>query len=104
LPILGTAQLANLTDQTVNLVTTDLESCQNNAYRLIKGEYPDYKKIIPEDLGGKVRVCINPKYLKKMAEAFADFDSVEIYIDKDPVKPVIFKQENYTGLIMPQKL
>ena len=101
LPILETAQLANLTDQTVNLVTTDLESCQNNAYRLIKGEYPDYTKIMPENLDNHTRVVVSTKYLKQMAEAFKDFDDVEIYVDTDRKKPVVFVKDNYTGLIMP---
>lgn len=101
LSILETAQLANLTDQTVNLVTTDLESCQNNAYRLIKGEYPDYTKIMPENLDNHTRVVVSTKYLKQMAEAFKDFDDVEIYVDTDRKKPVVFVKDNYTGLIMP---
>lgn len=102
LPILGTAQLANLNDQTVSLVTTDLESCQNNAYRLIKGEYPNYTKVIPENLDNYTRVVLSVKYLKQMAEAFKDFDDVEIYVEADRTKPVVFIQDNYTGIIMPK--
>lgn len=73
--------------------------------------FPDYKKIIPSDKDLKneyISVSVDAKYLRDVADAMARCSNdkrhprVEIFIPKVNTKPLVFKVDKATALLMPR--
>ena len=72
LPALESAVLANENDDFVEVVTTDLESYSKQGIRKVKGGFPDFSPVIPEDknclANSLVDIELTIKLLKSMRE------------------------------------
>lgn len=66
--------------------------------RLIEGEYPNYKKVIPEESKSKVAV-IREDFLQaaRRADIFTDQESMAVKLTVSPKKMVISKNTPYLG-------
>jgi hypothetical protein len=109
LPVLETACVGNVSEHNATIATTDLEAATNITYRLIEGNYPNYKNIFPPEPPAQI-IDINANYLIKLLSAFADKENGHVRMGIYPTKPdgtiapiVIKNSIGYVGLCMPLK-
>jgi len=96
-------------EEQITFATTDLEIWEETTGRVIKGDYPQYKNLIPTE-EPKAKVNVDYKYLKSVITALARTSdsgrsiSVELYGDD---KPIVLRSKNDSqetlALVMPTK-
>lgn len=99
--------------ETVNVVSTNLDTTSNNSVRIIDQPFPPYEQLFPTS-EPVIRLTLSASYLKTMCEAFIENagkgelhpDAIEIEIF-GAKKPVMIRErgieKHLTGLIMPIK-
>jgi len=100
LPVLGYGLL-----EKDALTTTNLDTATVHTIRPIEGNYPDYRKLIPEP--AEFRVTLNPKNLIKALKMFGEFESMTIEFGEKRLDPVILRSNSggvkKTVVVMPLK-
>lgn len=66
LPILNNVALMKQTKKIVKFATSDLQGTSFLESRVIEGDYPNYKEILPKK-GRHINITINSQFLKKIA-------------------------------------
>jgi len=108
LPILDTAILTNENENSISVTTTDLTTATTTQFKKIKMNFPDYKRIMPED-ECNTKVTIDARYLIELLNAFTDKEKSEVSLEfRGHNKPLVLKgmaasNKNKTGLLMPLK-
>lgn len=109
MPILENAVILKQKDNLVEFGISDLTSFNKIKTITTEGEFPRYKEILVKK-GRHIRISVNPKFLKTIAEFFSKFSNqitIEFPVEKE--KPIHFLGENKeTGqkvesLLMPMK-
>ena len=113
LPILANVALRPSEDgHTVGLVTTDLKDSRVVTARVIEGEYPSYKRLLPDPDSFVASVALNYGFLADVCAAAKVFDGAKstpliLHLQASPYQPCILTMHNaYTGqdfttLLMP---
>lgn len=91
--------------------TTDLETVTTLGFHKTEGNYPEYRKLIPEYTDkNSVTITLNPEYLKQVLEMFKGDNSISLVVstgEKSKLDPVILTSNAYgvkkTGVVMPLK-
>lgn len=87
------------------LTTTNLDTATKHTLRDIEGNYPDYKKLIPEP--AEKRITVNPKKLIEGLKLFGEFDSMTIEFGEKALDPIILRSNSggvkKTVVVMPLK-
>jgi len=110
LPILKNCWFTTGADPKVsNISTTDLEQADTVSVRGIDGQYPDYKKIMPDISKDHRKITVNAKYLRDLCNTISkmSIDNIDIYI-KGSTDPITIKaktdnDQTVTGLLIPIK-
>ena len=108
LPILANVTVASDDkDNTATLTTTDLETQDQVKARVIEGDYPDYRMIMPKGKP-KQTITVNAQYLKEMADYFTKHGvnkrvTIAVNGDKDPIAFTgqTEQDQQISGLLMP---
>lgn len=116
-PILEYARLdvaSTNANGSARFVTTDIENAQVVEGRKIEGEFPDWRKVMPEEGKAQVTVTLNWQYLADIGKALNEFapgsrgKAVKLEIT-DALSPVKFTATDpdsgaeFTGIIMPMR-
>ncbi len=107
LSVLENAGIKHISENTVEFITTDLESSNSVSVRRIQGEFPEYESIIPT---GKpvVEVIVNAQYLVDMLQVLGALDNnrlvkIKLYGKEKPLVIEAGKDQKGRGLLMPIK-
>lgn len=100
LPVLGYGLL-----EKDALTTTNLDTATVHTLRPVEGNYPEYRKLIPEP--AEFSVTLNPKNLIKALKMFDEHESMTIEFGEKRLDPVILRSNSggvkKTVVVMPLK-
>lgn len=112
LPVLDDAVLANESEKTISLLTTDMETANALQFRKVDGQFPDYERVMPaKDKEPLVTVKLNALLLAEVLAAF-ESDSyakngieLKIYGVLDPIVIEGTEKDNLNkrAMLMPLK-
>lgn len=106
LPVINTAAIVAIDENEVQMITTSLEVGEKKYFRRTKGEFPDYKAIIPTT-APVVSFSVNAKYLIEILSVMEKMGNngevkIEIHGENKPIM-ILGGNENQKarGLVMP---
>lgn len=89
------------------VVTTDLAKTVVFKDAEPDGNFPDYKKLVPEAAGARATVLLDPDLLASVLKAFEGTREVVLEIHPDKLAPVVIRTTDddveITGVVMPLK-
>jgi DNA polymerase III sliding clamp (beta) subunit (PCNA family) len=108
LPILEGGALCNDSENNVGIVTSDLETSTTLQFKKIKGDYPDYTRVMPEKPAVQT-ILMDAQVLMDALQAFKDDNTnlVELQFFTN-LRPLMLvgkskENENKKALVMPCK-